>query len=82
MKLSKNEALLINVLAGIFCAFLAACLELDPIEYFFFGVTVMYLNWQVHDSLLTWWRKTPPFLGWRYWIETVMEQKPEKETTE
>ena len=74
MKLTENEALVVNVLMGVFCGVFAAYLELDPIRYFFFGVAMMYLNWQIQGRIWTWWRKTPPFMGWKYWIEQVKQK--------
>lgn len=76
MKTTSSEDTLILVLfAGAFASIFAGLIGLDPIHNFFFGAGAMYLNWELQGRLWTWWRKTPKFMGFRYWIKLFWRTK-------
>lgn len=78
MRLTDVGLLEICVITGLCCGLLAGAIELDPTKYFFYGVALMYMAYNVMVILTDWWQHTPPFLGWHYWIGRSFRGKQEK----
>jgi len=67
-----------TLISGLICAFLSSILDLDQnMEWWFlFGscccfYSVMYSEFL--ESFFSWWKSTPKFKGFKYWLKKALK---------